>query len=86
MTETVNGKRIGTNAIVPIAFSVQDVGAPAPSPGKWKAYLPGPTHPAPWMNEHPLADTRDLSTLREDETVSLDSHFHLKDDVVGKAL
>ncbi|HEY2396664.1 MAG TPA: hypothetical protein VGH81_11900 [Rudaea sp.] len=86
MTETVNGKRIGTNAIVPVVFTVRDVGAPAPSAGRWKAYLPGPAHPAPWMNEHPLADTRDLSTLREDEAVSLDSRFHLKDDVVGKAL
>jgi hypothetical protein len=86
MSETINGKPIGTNAIVPVVFTVHELGTPVPSAEKWRAFVPGPLHPAPWMNEHPLADTRDLSTLREDEAVSLDSHFHLKDDVVGKAL
>jgi hypothetical protein len=86
MSETVNGKPIGTNAIVPVVFTLHELGTPLPSADKWRAFVPGPVHPAPWMNEHPLADNRDLSTLREDEAVSLDSHFHLKDDVVGKVL
>jgi hypothetical protein len=38
------------------------------------------------MNERSLADNHDLSTLRDGEAVSLESRFHLKDDVVGKAL
>jgi hypothetical protein len=38
------------------------------------------------MNEHPLADVRDLTSLSDDEAVSLDSRFHLENDVIGKVL
>jgi hypothetical protein len=86
MTETVNGKPIGASAIVPVVFSLRELGAPPPPAGKWKVYLPGPVHPAPWMNTNPVADASSLSSLRDDEAISLDSRFHLKDDVVGKAL
>jgi len=86
MTETVNGKTVQTNAIVPVVFAVRDIGSSDASSGKWKAYLPGPVHPAPWMNEHPLADVRDLTSLSDDEAVSLDSRFHLENDVIGKVL
>jgi hypothetical protein len=86
MSETVNGKPIGTNAIVPVVFGLHELGTPLPPADKWKAYIPGPVHPVPWMNQHPLVDNRDLSKLPEDQAVSLDSHFHLKDDVVGKIL
>jgi hypothetical protein len=86
MTETVNGKPIGANAIVPVVFTVRDLSAPQPPAGKWKAYLPGPLHPAPWMDAERVADARDLSSLQDDKALSLDSRFHLKDDVVGKVL
>jgi len=86
MSETVNGKPIGTNAIVPVVFTLHELGTPVPSADKWRAFIPGPVHPAPWMNEHSLADNRDFSALPEDKAVSLDSHFHLKNDVIGKVL
>jgi len=86
MTETVNGKTVGSSVLVPVVFSVHVLGSQSDAPGTWKAYLPGPKHPAPWMDSDRLAATGDLSNLRDDEAVSLDSPFKLKDDVVGKAL
>jgi len=84
MSETINGKTVGASVIVPIAFTVRDVGKPEPT--GWRALIPGPVHPAPWMNSTTLADSSDLSSLKDDETVSLDSKFRLKDSVVGKTL
>jgi hypothetical protein len=86
LSETINGKTIGTSAIVPIIFSLNNVAGSQPQEGTWKAYQAGPLHPAPWMNTKMLADAGELSSLRDDESVSLDSAFRLKDDVVGKAL
>jgi hypothetical protein len=86
MTETINGKPIGANAIVPIVFNVREVGTPEPAPGHWKAYLPGPVRPAPWMTEQAIADSGDLSAVGDGQALALDSRFHLRDDVIGKAL
>jgi hypothetical protein len=85
LSETLNGKAIGTNVIVPVVFSLVNVPGSAPQPGQWKAYVPGPVHPAPWMTDRAFAD-RDLSTLPGGQSIPLDSRFHLKSDVVGKAL
>jgi outer membrane biosynthesis protein TonB len=41
MSETVNGKPIGTNAIVPVVFALHELGTPVPPADKWKAYVPG---------------------------------------------
>jgi hypothetical protein len=83
LSETLNGKTIGTNVIVPVVFSL--LNGSAPQPGRWKAYVPGPVHPAPWMTDRALAD-RDLSSLPDGQSIPLDSRFHLKSDVVGKVL
>jgi hypothetical protein len=51
------------------------------------AYLPGPVHPAPW--DKTAAGSKDeqrFAQLSDGETASTDTHFHLKDDVVGKRL
>jgi hypothetical protein len=86
LAESVNGKPIGTTVIVPVVYSLSNVPGSSPSEGRWKAYLPGPVHPAPWMTgDHALASA-DLSGLAEGQSMSLDSHIHLKDDVIGKAL
>jgi len=84
LTETINGKPIGTNAMVPVVFAINGPGTVRQ--GTWKAYLPGPVHPASWMHSAQLADNRGLSALDDDHALSLDSHFQLKDDVIGKAL
>ena len=86
LTETVNGKAIGTTAVVPIVYNVSDFGARRPAPDEWKAYVPGPVHPAPWSSIEAVADNRDPSTLQEGEALSLESRFRLKDKVIGKAL
>ena len=86
LSESVNGHPIGTNAIVPIVYSLKGVGADHQvREGHWKAYEAGPLHPAPWMNPA-LAGTSDLTELEDGESRSLDSRFKLKDDVVGSLL
>jgi hypothetical protein len=85
LSETLNGKTIETNVIVPVVFSLVNVPGSTPQPGQWKAYAPGSVHPAPWMTDHAFA-ARDLSTLPDGQSLPLDSRFHLKSDVVGKVL
>jgi len=84
LTEMVNGKPIGTNAIVPIIYSISE--SPTLKTGEWKAYVPGPVHPAPWATPAQLADQHDYSALQDGQALSLDSRFRLKEDVVGKTL
>ncbi|MBN8888039.1 MAG: hypothetical protein J0I77_20165 [Rudaea sp.] len=83
LTETINGKPIGTSAIVPVEFWLDRNG---PHDGRWKGYIPGPVTPAPWMHKEQVADNQSLSDLQNGESLSLDSRFKLKDDVVGKTL
>jgi len=84
LTEKVNGKTVGTSAIVPVVFSIIGTGREV-RPGKWKAYVPGPVHDVPWLQDA-HADEKQLAAIGDDGALSLDSHFRLKDDVVGKAL
>ena len=83
LTETINGKPIGTSAIVPVEFSLS---RNASHDGHWKDYYPGPATPTPWMHKEQVADNQSLSDLQNGESLSLDSRFKLKDDVVGKTL
>lgn len=84
VAERIDGKPIGTNLIVPLEFAVYDSAPPASNDGRWKAYAPGPVHPAPWMN--PAVAASDFSALRNGEAQSLDSPFHLKNEVAGSLL
>jgi hypothetical protein len=86
LSETIDGKPIGTTAIIPIVYSV--VGGPIKraAPGQWQAYLPGPVHPAPWMKAEPLATAEELAGLRDGQALALDSRFRLKDAVIGHTL
>jgi len=86
ISETVNGKPIGTTAIVPFVYSV--VGGPIrkAAPGEWQPYLPGPVHPAPWLKPEQVAASRDVFGLKEGQALSLDSRFRLKDNVIGSTL
>ena len=93
LSETINGKPIGTTALVPVEFAVNpsrsgvaDRNPNEVPPAVWKAYVPGPIHPASWLQKGPLADNQDMSTLHEGEALSLDSRFHLKSNVIGKTL
>ncbi len=85
LAETFNGKKIATNIIVPLVFSLSNVPGSAPQPGTWKAYAPGPLHPAPWMTERAFAD-QEPSALPDDQSIPLDSRFHLKNHVIGTTL
>ena len=52
MPETINGKPIGTTAMVPIVYLVLHGWYSAASRRQMERFMPGPMHPAPWMNEH----------------------------------
>jgi len=84
LTETVNGKTIGTNAIVPIIYNIDEFGTAKSD--AWKAFVPGPVHPAPWSSPNRLTSAHDFSTLANGQALSLDSRFQLQENVVGKTL
>jgi hypothetical protein len=74
------------HAIAPIVFGLKR--SPSdPDPEGWKAYVPGPVHPAPWATTAASGDDEErLAQLSNGETASANSNFRLKDDVVGKTL
>lgn len=85
LNETLNGKAVGTTVFAPTSYFIDEPGK-SQAAGEWKALLPGPVHTGPWNTTNQLAVTRDLSTLQQGETQPLDSHFRLKEDVIGKTL
>jgi hypothetical protein len=50
------------------------------------AYLAGPVHPAPWLHSVTNTDAGNLAALGDGHALSVDSRFHLKDEVIGKTL
>lgn len=62
------------------------IGEPAKHEGEWKAFIPGPVHPAPWMDAGSVAVQHDVSGLADGQALSMSSRFQLKDDVIGKTL
>jgi hypothetical protein len=86
LSETINGKSMGTTALIPIVYWVKDGPIRNVAPGEWQPYLPGPVHPTPWLNSEQLADNHDSSSLKDGQALSLDSHFRLKDAVIGRIL
>jgi hypothetical protein len=84
-SETINGKPIGARAIVPIVYSLRDLGS-APQPGKWKAYVPGPVYDVPWLDSQHVADSQGLADLPDDVSLPVDSHLHLRGNVIGSLL
>jgi hypothetical protein len=69
--------------MVPVSFQMYP-GSTA-SRNDWRAYLPGPISPAPWVTEDSLARV-DPNELEDGEAAALESRFRLISDVIGKAL
>lgn len=86
LSETVDGKPLGTTVIVPFAFTVKGGPIRSAKPGEWQAYLPGPVHPASWLKSAAAADNAELSALKDGQALSLESRFHLKDSGIGSTL
>jgi len=85
LSESLNGKKIGTTALVPVVFSLRGPGTSTePRDGQWKGYVPGPVHTIDWLADNKLASSTD--SLAEGQAAAMDSHFHLKTDVANKAL
>ena len=91
LSETVDGKpRAETYILTPISYFLVSCQMPCKpaSPetdGKWKGYIPGPIHPAPWSKPAQVA-AGDLESLKDGQALSLNSGVHLKDDIIGKSL
>lgn len=83
VSEMIDGKPVKTDALVPVIFLI---GESAKHEGEWKAFIPGPVHPAPWMDAGALAVHHDVSRLADGQALSMSSRFQLKDDVIGKTL
>lgn len=85
-SEYIDGKPMANrHAIAPIEFGLKRMGDPDPE--GWKAYVPGPVHPAPWATTATSGDDEQrLAQISNGETASANSNFRLKDDVIGKAL
>jgi len=81
LSETVGGRPIGNNVMIPIAYHIGS--SPSAGSNRWSGYVPGPIHPAPWSMPD---DEKRLAELGDGEARSTSSRFHLKDDVIGKAL
>lgn len=86
LSETVNGKSMGTSVMVPIVYFLTGGDVRPPTPGKWTPYLPGPVQPAPWMQAAANPGVNSLAALGDGQALSLDSRFRLKDNVIGKTL
>jgi hypothetical protein len=86
LTETVNGKKMGTVAIVPIVYNVRAFGTRPVQDGEWKGYVPGPIHDSPLGSEAKIGDGAKFADLGDGEAQPLNSRFKLRDDVIGKPL
>ena len=85
LTETINGKPIGTKVLLPLSFFLcHEPCRSADSDGTWKAYIPGPEHPAPWSGTAHVVTSQ--GALKDGQALAADSRFQLKENVVGKTL
>lgn len=82
--ETVNGEAVGSLVRVPVTFWVG--GSPKDDSGRWKAYVPGPVNPIPWVTEDSMASQAERDRLRDGDAQPLSSRFKLAEDVVGTTL
>jgi hypothetical protein len=71
--------------MVPISFAITEGSRRKSLDDQWRAYLPGPVTPAPWVDAA-AAGTVDTDALVQGEGAALDSRFRLLSDVVGKTL
>jgi hypothetical protein len=84
LTQSFNGKAIGSTVLVPVDYALVPMGARLDA--RWKSYVPGPAHTASWVRDSRMAGNIDVSSLGDGEARPIESRFHLKDDVIGKAL
>lgn len=83
--ETVNGEAVDSLVRVPVTFRMGDARR-NDDVGSWKAYVPGPVNPIPWVTEGSVASQAERDRLRDGDTQPLSSRFKLVEDVVGTTL
>ena len=80
----VGGEEIEGSVLVPIDFQMAVPGQRRTA-SAWRAYIPGPISPAPWVTEESLAGI-DPHALGNGESASLDSRFRLIGEPTDKSL
>jgi len=80
LTEIVGGRATGAYVVIPVRFFMSP--SRVTRDRNWRGYEAGPIHPAPWASSQ---DTNRIAQ-NQDGAISTSSRFHLKDDVIGKAL
>lgn len=79
LTEVVDGRATGGYVAIPVQFFMSNTRNPG---NDWRGYEAGPVNPPPWA-----AALQDQRVAQSSEgATSTSSRFHLKDDVIGKAL
>lgn len=82
--ESIGGVVVESSVIVPIEFVLMQPGERRRS-NAWRAFVPGPVTPVPWVTEDSVARL-DPDSLGDGQAASLDSRFRLLSDVIGKEL
>lgn len=83
VSEIIDGKPVGTTVRVPVEYVI------ATSRNRddtWRAFLPGPKRPVPWVTDSSIAGVDRSSELAEGGLQPLESRFKLQTDVVGTTL
>lgn len=85
ISETLAGQPIGTSVRVPVTFSLTEGSRREGPDNVWHSYVPGPRVPAPWIVDTGVA-SQDVDSLKDGDVQALDSHFKLRNDLVGSLL
>lgn len=81
LTEVVDGVPVETSVRVPVDY----VMGRGNSDNRWRAYIPGPWRPVPWVGSGAVA-SQDATGLGEGDVQPLDSRFKLTTNLVGTML
>lgn len=82
VTETIGGQPVESSIRVPVVYTLGNAG----DTGQWKAFVPGPVRPVPWVGPETVASQADRDRLGDGDMQPLDSRFRLREGVVGTAL
>ena len=86
-TDEIAGRRVGNTLTLPFTYTISQGSSKKELEANnkyWRAYIPGPVSPPPWIGE--TAAGLDTDALADGQSAALDSPFRLKTDVIGKVL
>lgn len=81
VTEVINGETVAGSVRVPVDYMMGSGSVD----NKWRAFVPGPKHPVPWVSSEAIA-SQNGEGLGDGDVQPLDSRFKLKTNLVGTML